>query len=422
MQKKATPVKVAVLGGGVVGVATAYFLAEDGHEVTLVDRRDRAAQETSRANAGFVTPSDSYAWASPDALKMAIKSLWRPDMGIQYKLRLDPRLWRWSLRFLFQCTPAAAHRNTLLKLRISSYSQEMLNRLLAATGIKHHGRRAGVLYFFRSAESLAAGARHMQILRDQGVELETLDREQIFALDPGLKATGEIIAGGLYSPRCQTGDCHKFSIELARWCAENRSVELRWNTTIQRIEAEGDRVTGVITDKGPVTADAYVLAAGSESALLGEQIGLRLPIYPVKGYSITAPIRDPEAAPRIGLVDEDRLVAMSRLGDRLRVASSAIFTGYDTSLPPRDFDIIFRTARELFPAGADYEKAERWAGLRSMTPSSVPIFGRARYRNFFLNVGHGHVGWTMSCGSAKFVADCLAGRSPEIDGEGLLYG
>jgi D-amino-acid dehydrogenase len=252
--------------------------------------------------------------------------------------------------------------------------------------------------------------------------LETLDRDQILALDPGLKATGDIIAGGLYSPRCQTGDSHRFSVELARWCAENRGVDLRWNTVIERIEADGDRITGVVTDKGTVTADAYVLAAGAESALLGEQIGLKLPIYPVKGYSITAPIRDPEAAPQIGLVDEDRLVAMSRLGDRLRVASSAIFTGYDTSTPPEGFDIVLRTARELFPAGADYEKAERWAGLRPMTPSSVPILGRARYRNFFLNVGHGHVGWTMSCGTAKFVTDCLAGRPTEIDGEGLLYG
>ena len=165
-----------------------------------------------------------------------------------------------------------------------------------------------------------------------------------------------------------------------------------------------------------------MLAAGAESALLGEQIGLRLPIYPVKGYSITAPIRDPEAAPRIGLVDEDRLVAMSRLGDRLRIASSAIFTGYDTSLPPKDFEIVLRTARELFTEGADYDNAERWSGLRPMTPSSVPILGKARYRNFFLNVGHGHVGWTMSCGSGKFVADCVANRAPEIDGEGLLYG
>lgn len=413
--------KVAVLGGGVVGVVTAYFLAEDGCQVTVIDRREDAALETSRGNAGLVTPSDSYAWASPDALRMAVKSLWRRDLGIQYKLRLDPRLWRWSLGFLAQCTPAAAHRNTLLKLRIASYSQDMLNRLLAATGIEHHGARNGVLYFFRTRESLAAGAHHMGILRDNGVELETLDREQIFALDPGLKATGETIAGGVYSPRCQTGDSHRFSVELARWCAEHRGVELQWNTTIERLEAEGDRIARVVTDKGPVTADAYVLAAGAESALLGERIGLRLPIYPVKGYSITAPLRDPEAAPRLGLVDEDRLVAMSRLGDRLRVASSAIFAGYDTSLPSRDFDVIFRTARELFPDGADYDRAERWAGLRPMTPSSVPILGPARYRNLHLNVGHGHVGWTMACGSAKFVADGLAGRAPEIDGEGLRY-
>ncbi len=413
--------KVAVLGGGVVGVATAYYLAEDGCEIILIDRREAAAIETSYGNAGLYTPSDSYAWASPDALKMAVKSLFRSDLGIKYNIRLDPRLWAWSLRFLFQCTDAAARRNTLLKLRISRYSRERLNQVVADTGIEYDGRQAGVLYFFRGADSLEAGQKHMGILRDHGLELRVLDREAIFAIDPGLEATGTAIAGGVYSPTCETGDSHKFANNLADWCAQHRGTELRWNTVIERIETEGDRVTRVVTDKGEVVADAFVLAAGSESALLGEQVGLHLPIYPVKGFSITAPIRDSAAAPSIGVVDEERLVAMSRLGDRLRVASSAVFDGFGRDHRPKDFDIVLRTARELFPEGADYDQSEFWAGLRPMTPSSVPILGRARHENLFLNVGHGHVGWTMSCGTGKFVADCIAGRTPEIDTDGLLY-
>ena len=262
----------------------------------------------------------------------------------------------------------------------------------------------------------------MSILQDLGLELQTLDRDGIFAIDPGLKSTGLAIAGGIYSPNCQTGDSHMFARNLANWCAQHRGVDLRWNTEIVGIETKSDRVTKVVTNKGEIFADAFVLAAGAQSALLGDQIGLRLPIYPVKGYSITAPIRNFEAAPTIGVVDEDRLVAMSRLGKRLRVASSAVFDGFNLSHRPSDFAIVLRTAQELFPNGADYDRPEFWAGLRPMTPSSVPILGRARYENLFLNVGHGHVGWTMSCGTGKFVSDCVVGRAPEIDSDGLLYG
>jgi D-amino-acid dehydrogenase len=420
-QDAGNAVKVAVLGGGVVGVATAYYLAREGCGVTVIDRQAKAAMETSYGNAGLYTPSDSYAWASPDALKMAVRSLYRSDLGIKYKFRLDPRLWNWSLKFLFQCTHAAARRNSLLKLRLTSYSRQRLNQLVADTAIDYDGLDGGVLYFFRTEDSLEAGRRHFEVLRDLGLDLQVLDRKSIFAIDPGLRATGEAIAGGVYSGGCQTGDSHKFANNLTEWCARNLGVEFRWGETIERLVTEGDRVTKAVTDRDDVPADAFVLAAGAESAFLAERIGVRLPIYPVKGYSITAPLRNPDAAPRIGVVDEDRLVAMSRLGDRLRVASSAVFTGFDRSHRTKDFETIFRTMKELFPEGADYEAAELWAGLRPMTPTSVPILGRARYDNFFLNVGHGHVGWTMSCGSGKFVADCVAGRPPEIDGTGLLF-
>lgn len=413
--------KILVLGGGVVGIATAYYLAEDGHEVTVIDRNAQAASETSHANAGLYAPGDAYAWASPEALKMAIKSLYRRDLGIKYKLRLDPRLWAWSWKFLFQCTRGQACRNTLRKLRIALYSKQCLNALVRKTGIAYDGRQQGVIYFFRSPQSLEHGMAHMKILQDHGLDIRILDRDGLVGIDPGLKAAGDKIAGGVYSPMDQTGDCCLFARRLASWCAEQRGVQFAWNTTIRGIEAEGGRVSRVLTDSGDFKADTFVLAAGCDSPLLAEGTGVRLPIYPVKGYSVTVPVRDGDAAPHIGLVDEDKLIAMSRLGDRLRMASTAEFSGFDRGYRPGDFASIFRTARELFPEGGDYEQPEYWAGLRPMTPSSVPILGRARYENFHLNVGHGHLGWTLSCGTGKFVADLLAGRKPEIDSEGLFY-
>lgn len=413
--------KVLVLGGGVVGVTTAYYLAQADCEVALIDRQPEAASETSYGNAGLYTPGDSYAWASPDALRMAVKSLYRRDLGIKYKIRLDPRLWAWSLKFLTQCTHAQAYRNTLLKLRIALYSKQCLNALIEQTGIDYDGKRKGVIYFFRSEQSLEHGTEHMKILQEHGLPLEILDQQSLYKIDPGLAAAGDKIAGGVYSPQDQTGDSCKFSRNLATWCAQHKGVQLVWNTQIQSIQATGQRVTKAITDQGEFSADAIVLAAGAESPLLSEKIGVKLPIYPVKGYSITAPIRNPDAAPNLGIVDEDKLIAMSRLGDRLRVASTAEFTGYDRSHQPKHFKSIFSVARELFPAGADYDQAECWAGLRPMTPSSVPILGRARYDNFYVNVGHGHVGWTMSCGTGKFVTDLIMGCTPEIDPQGLLY-
>ncbi len=413
--------KILVLGGGVVGVATAYYLAEDGHEVTVIDRQPRAASETSYGNAGLYTPGDSYAWASPEALKMAVKSLYRRDLGIKYQLRLDPRLWAWSWRFLFQCTRGQAYRNTLRKLRIALYSKQCLNALVQKTGIAYDGRQQGVIYFFRSLQSLEHGTAHMKILQDHGLDIRIMDRAGLVAIDPGLKAAGDKIAGGVYSPMDQTGDSCLFARRLAAWCAAHQGVRFAWNTTIQGIETEGTRVGKIVTDRGDFQADAVVLAAGADSPLLAEGIGVKLPIYPVKGYSVTVPVRNGDAAPHLGVVDEDRLVAMSRLGDRLRMASTAEFTGYDRSYRPADFASIFKTARELFPEGGDYQQPEYWAGLRPMTPSSVPILGRARHENFYLNVGHGHVGWTLSCGTGRFVADLVAGRPPEIDSEGLLY-
>ncbi len=413
--------KVVVLGAGVVGVAAAYYLAEDGHEVTVIDRNEQAASETSYGNAGLVTPGDSYAWASPAALKMFVRSLYRRDLGIKVTPRLDPRLWSWSWKFLFECTNERARINTLRKLRLTMYARQCLNALIDRTGIEFDRGDRGVVYFFRSQESLDHGVQHMRLLADNGLSIEVVDRAGLAKAEPALEPAKDKLAGGIFSPMDQTGDSCKFARNLSAWCAKEKNVRFTWRTSITDIEAAGPRIARVLTDKGAFDADAFVLAMGCDSPFLARRIGVRLPIYPVKGYSATIPIRDGDVAPRIGGVDEDKLVAFSRLGNRLRVAATAEFAGYDRSHRPRDFTQLLATAKELFPGGGDYDGAEYWAGLRPMTPSSVPILGRARYDNFYLNVGHGHVGWTMCCGSGKFVADLVAGRKPEIDSEGLLY-
>jgi D-amino-acid dehydrogenase len=413
--------KVLVLGAGVVGVAAAYYLGRDGHHVEVIERNAEAASETSYGNAGLVSPGDSYAWASPAALAVFIKSLYRRDLGIKVGINLDPHFLAWSWKFLFECTHARARINTLRKLRLAFYSRTCINDIEAHTNVAYDEGRRGILYFYRSEQSLEAGARHMQILADNGLALEKIDAKRMVELEPGLRSAAHEIAGALYSPLDQTGDSCKFSRNLANWCANNFSVRFRFGTKITAIEAEGDRVTGVITDKGKLAADAIVVALGPETPLITRGIGLNIPIYPVKGYSATIPLADAASGPTMGGVDEDRLIAYSQLGGRLRVASTAEFAGYDRSHRPADFLRLLKTAKDLFPGAVDEAKAEHWAGLRPMTPSSVPILGQARYRNLFLDCGHGHVGWTMAAGSGKFVADLVSGRQPEIDTDGLLY-
>ena len=413
--------RVAVLGGGVVGIACAYYLAEDGHAVTVIDRRDQAASETSYGNAGLITPGDSYAWASPGALVMFLKSLYRRDLGIKIRAHADPRLWSWSAKFLRECTTARTRINTLRKLRLALYSRDCLSALIERTGIGFDAADRGVIYFFRSQQSLDHGVEHMRLLAEHGLKIEVIDRDALVRMEPALEPAKEKLAGGIFSPMDRTGDSCRFGRNLAAWCAGTAGVRFLYGATIAGIETEGRTVRRAVTDKGAVEADAFVLAAGSESPLISGQIGVTLPIYPVKGYSLTVPISARDRAPSMGGVDEDKLIAFSRLGDRLRLAATAEFAGYDYGHRPRDFQALLATARELFPEAGDYDRAERWAGLRPMTPSSVPILGRAVYDNLFLNVGHGHVGWTLCCGSGRFVADLLGGRKPAIDPEGLLY-
>ncbi len=412
--------KIMVLGAGVVGTAAAYYLARDGHEVTMVDRHSGPAMGTSQSNAGLVSPGDASAWASPAALVTFVKSLYKPDSGIKVNFTLDLQFLIWALRFVSQCTTARAHANTAVKLRLALYARTCINDLSTATGITYDDSRKGIVYFYRSQESFDAGSKHMQFLADHGLKLEIANRERLIEIEPGLAAVREQLAGGVFSPMDQTGDSQLFVQRLAAWSAQHLGVKTEYGATIEGLVTVGNRVTAVKTSNGVLPCDAVVLSLGPESGLMGRKLGLDIPVYPVKGYTATVPL--PEGAgPTMGGVDEDRLIAYSHLGNRLRLACTAEFAGFDRSFKPANFARLFKVAHELFPGSVDESKAELWAGLRPMMPGSVPVHGRARYDNLWLNTGHGHVGWTMACGSGKFLSDLIAVRKPEIDPHGLLY-
>lgn len=410
--------RVIVMGSGVVGVTTAYCLLKDGHEVTVVERHDGAADETSFANAGLVAPGHAYTWASPKAPKILLKSLWRNDQALRFRLRLDPALWSWSLKFLGNCRSERVAVNTARKVRLSLYSQDMLHAVVEDTGVAFDGAKGGLLYLYRSPAAFDAGVAKMRILTDNGLPLEVVDRDRAAAIDPALLPTRHRIAGGIYAPSDESGDARLFTRNLADWCAE-RGVRFLYGTTIRGVETAAGEVTGLVTDKGTLTADAYVLALGCQSAALAKPLGLSLPIYPIKGYSVTVPVAGRNSTPRIGGVDEENLVAYAPMGDRLRITATADFAGYDKRHSPADFQAMLAAAQDLFPDAADYSRPSYWAGLRPMTPEGTPIFGRGRQRNLFLNTGHGHMGWTMSCGSARITADLIAGRTPAIPLDGM---
>lgn len=411
--------RVIILGGGVVGVTTAYQLQRDGHEVVVLERHDQVAAGTSWGNAGMIAPGHSFVWSSPAAPKILLKSLFLKDQALRFKLSADPRLYSWSWLFIRECTAAKARRNTLLKHRLAAYSQDILKQVVAEEAIDYDRNERGIVYFHRSQQALDRGAEQMKLLESDGQEIKLLDRDGVIALEPSLAAARDKIAGGIHCPTDETGDPAKFTRALAAKVAE-RGGDIRTRTTVAGIETAGDGIAAVHTDKGSFKGDAYVLALGSHSPILAKSLGVLLPIYPIKGYSLTIPVGNRPQPPTLAAVDEHNLVAISRFGDRLRVTATAEFAGYDTSHKPSDFAFMKRVTQELYPEGADYDRAEMWAGLRPMTPTNLPFFGQKRFRNLFLNTGHGHIGWTMSHGSARITADLIAGRTPAIPMEGLL--
>jgi len=411
--------KTLVLGGGVVGVTTAYFLAKAGHEVTILEEKDGLGLEASSGNAGIIAPGHSFAWASPRAPRMLWDSLRGGETAIRIRPTTDLRLYTWGLRFLRECTADRARRNTLIKLRLCQYSQSVMNDLVRAEQIEYHAITKGALYLYRDGAELEAGVKKMALLAEHGQKQEILDARGVAQLDPVFEPVQARIAGAIRDVGDSSGDSRVFVENLARVCREKLGVVVKLGTRVTALQAGGDRVDAALTNAGVLTADNYVLALGVGAPIVARTAGVSLPVYPAKGYSSTFPLKPGGRAPMVPGVDERWLVGWSRLGDRLRLTSTAEFAGYDWGWTPRDFNNILKLARDLFPDAADYDRGEYRACLRPMTPDGPPILGLGRHRNLFFNSGHGHMGWTMACGTALIVADLMMGRMPALDLEGL---
>ena len=411
--------RILIMGAGLAGVTAAFELLEDGHDITVIDRQPGPALETSFANAGLVAPGHAFAWGSPRAPKILLKSLFRPDQSLRYRLRLDPEMWRWSLKFLSECTAEKARINTQRKHRLCRYAQLALQDVVGRTGIDYDGARRGLLYLHREQESFERGVANMQILMDAGQDLEIIDRNRAAEIDPALEPAKDRIAGGIYARTDESGDAHKFVQGLAVICA-GRGARFRYDTEVTGIQRSGDQIEEVRTDKGAIKADLYVMALGSYSPLIARHLKERVSVYPVKGYSATIPLDGANNPPTVGGVDEDNLFAYVRLGDRVRLTAIADFAGYDTGHKPGDFTSMLRAAKELFPNAGDYSRPDYWACLRPMTPEGTPILGKGRHDNLYYNTGHGHMGWTMACGTARITADLIAGRKPDLPLDGMM--
>ncbi len=410
--------KIIVLGSGVIGVSSAYYLAKAGHEVCVVDRRAGPAQETSFANAGEISPGYAAPWAGPGMPFKALKWMLIPHPPLLIRPTLEAGLWRWLGAALGNCTVARYRVNKGRMVRLAEYSRDCLSELRAETGIRYDERGRGTLQLFRTWKQMEAAVRDTEILLDYGVPFELLEGESCVRYEPALAPVLDKFVGALRLPGDETGDCYKFTVGLARQ-AEALGVRFRNSTRIRGLARDGRRVTGVQTESGLLQADAYLVALGSYSPLLLRPLGIDLPIYPVKGYSISVPITDPARAPESTLMDETYKVAITRLGDRIRVGGTAELAGYDLRLPEARRATLSHVVGDLFPQAGDLDRAEFWTGLRPMTPDGTPILGPTPYTNLYLNTGHGTLGWTMAAGSGRVLADLLGGRLPDIDMEGL---
>lgn len=410
--------KIVVLGSGVIGTASAYYLAQAGHEVTVVDRQPGAGLETSYANAGEVSPGYSAPWAAPGIPVKAMKWLLMRHSPLVIRPSIDRDMWRWVFQMLMNCTAARYETNKGRMVRLAEYSRDCLIDLRAATGISYDHRTQGTLQLFRTQKQLDAAAQDIAILERYGVPYELLDSVGCTQVEPALAHVREKFVGALRLPNDETGDCFKFTQQLAKM-AEQVGVTFKYGVSIQRLANDGKKITAVKTSDGDIKADSYVLALGSYSPLLLRDLDIRIPVYPIKGYSITVPIHDSAYAPESTVMDETYKVAITRLGDRIRVGGTAEIAGYDLTLRNACRETLEHSVVDLFPKGGDVARAEFWTGLRPMTPDGTPVMGPTPYRNLFLNTGHGTLGWTMACGAGRVLADVISGKCPEIDTEGL---
>ena len=409
--------KVIVLGSGVIGTTTAYYLARSGAEVVVLERQSGPALETSFANAGQVSPGYSTPWAAPGIPLKALK--WMFQKHAPLSIRPDGSLFqlRWMMAMLKNCSASRYGVNKERMMRVAEYSRSCLRQLRVDTGIEYEQRTGGTLQLFRTQAQIDAVQRDVAVLRECGVPYELLDRDQLATVEPALAQARDRLTGGLRLPNDETGDCYLFTERLAM-LAQGLGVDFRFDQAVDGLVTEGGRITGVRVGGQVLTADRYVLAFGSYSRSFLAPLGLDLPVYPVKGYSLTVPLINPDMAPQSTVLDETYKVAVTRLDNRIRVGGMAELGGFDLRLNPRRRKTLEHVVNDLFPGG-DLSRAEFWTGLRPMTPDSTPIIGATPYANLFLNTGHGTLGWTMACGSGKLVADLVTGHKPEIRTDGL---
>ena len=415
--------KVIVLGSGIIGTASAWFLQKAGHEVTVLERQPGAAQETSFANGCQISVSHAQPWANPAAPLKILKWLGQEDAPLLYRFRPEWLQWRWAMHFLRECTAARTHDNIRQIVAIAEYSRQTLQVVRAETGVDYDCLTKGILHFYTDQKEFEEAQPAAKLMRDLGCPRETIDADAVVRIEPALAATRDKIVGGDFTATDESGDVYKFTTGLAAKAAE-AGVDFQFNSTVTRLLTEGTgasaRVTGVefIDGQGRhrvLYADAFVMAMGSFSVPLLKPLGIDLMIYPGKGYSATYQVLDPAAAPTVSLTDDGHKLVISRLGDRLRVAGTCELNGYTRELNATRCEAITRRTRELFPTACDYDNPAYWTGLRPLTPSNVPYIGKTRYANLFLNTGHGTLGWTMGCGSGRAIAEIVSGRMPDVD-------
>jgi D-amino-acid dehydrogenase len=415
--------RVLVFGAGVVGTMTAYYLMRQGHEVEVVDRQPAAGLETSFANGGLIAVAQAEPWGAPGLPVKILRWIGKEDAPLVLRPRVIPEMWRWGLEFLRNCTHERAWKGTLVNLRLALYSAAALKEVRKETGITYDALTVGSLKVYGDAKDLEEAAKVSAAQAFYGLEHRVMDAKEVIELEPALRPAAGRIVGAIYYPQDESGDCCMFTQGIAGLCAE-RGVRFRYGTTVQAIEAKGGEVTAVVTDKGRLEADRYVLALASESPLVARPLGIRLPIYPVKGYSLTVPGAAWPGRPKIPVVDETRKFGLIPFGERLRISGSAEIIGYDTVIREKRMSAILSAAADIYPDFSrcrDPKTDKLWACLRPVTPDGPPILGASPLRNLFFNTGQGHLGWTFACGSGKLVADIVSGRPPEIDMTGLAF-
>ena len=412
--------KVIVIGAGVVGVTTAYYLARSGHQVTVVEKESEAATLASAGNAGLIAPGHSFAWASPSAPKELLRSLTVEDTALRVNPFKAPGMALWGLRFLRECNAERATKNTLVKLRLAQYSQRMLNQIAADERIDYDDIHEGILYLYRDPKRFAAGIEKMKLVQEHGQKQDVLDADGVVEAEPMLGPVKHKLAGAIYGVTDSSGDSVMFTRKLQAVC-EGMGTKFVFGQGVAKLAAGSGKVKAAMLDGGDsLDAEVFVLSAGIHSPRIARSVGVRLPIAPAKGYSATFPIkRNGGPQMRVGAVDEELLVAWCRIGDRLRMTSSAEFTGYETSYKEHDLRLIRKLAGDLLPDAAEYDSGTYRACNRPMTPDGPPILGPAGHDNFYINSGHGHMGFTMACGSSRIVADLIDGKKPEIPVAGL---